>query len=129
MTMNLLAFFAAAGDHCVHGFFGLIPWYAYLKDKLDDQCDFKDLNILPGGSGKATDVPLILAAVVDDLLRIAAIVALAFVLVGAIRYIYSQGDPESTAQAQSTLVNALIGLTVAIIGVAFISFIGAQLGT
>jgi hypothetical protein len=51
------------------------------------------------------------------------------VLAGAVRYIYSQGDPESTAKAQDTLVNALIGLAVALIGVAFISFIGNQVGT
>jgi hypothetical protein len=129
MTMVFLSFFAAAGDKCVHNFFGLIPWYAYLKHKLDNQCNFKDFNILPGADNKATDIPLILAAVVDDLLRIAGVVALAFVLAGAVRYIYSQGDPESTAKAQDTLVNALIGLAVALIGVAFISFIGNQVGT
>src|SRR4051812_14982096 len=103
-------FYLFAKD-CSGRFFGLKPWYAYLK--IDpDTCNIKDFNILPGAGRGPTDVPLILAAVVDDLLRIAAIVALAFVLVGAIRYIYSQGDPESSAQAQSTLVNALIGLAV-----------------
>jgi hypothetical protein len=132
MIMDFLFnFAAAANDKCFHTFFGLIPWYQYLKDKISPYpgCNIKNFNVLPSGDNKATDIPLILAAVVDDLLRIAGIVALAFVLVGAIRYIYSQGDPEGTAQAQSTLVNALIGLAVALIGVAFISFIGTQIGT
>lgn len=131
MTMDLLTTFAASNDKCINTFLGLKPWYAYLKDKISPypECSLENFNILPGANNKATDIPLVLAAVVDDLLRIAAIVALAFVLVGAIRYIYSQGDPEGAAQAQSTLVNALIGLAVALIGVAFISFLGAQIGT
>jgi hypothetical protein len=125
--MSFLPILAAA--NCEKGFFGLIPWYHYLKDKLDDQCNLKDFNVLPGADNKATDIPLILAAVVDDLLRIAAVVAVAFVLVGAIRYIYSQGDPEGSAQAQATLTNALIGLAISLIGVAFISFVATQIGT
>jgi hypothetical protein len=127
MLGNLLTIFAAG--KCSSNFFGLVPWYEYLKDKLDSNCDFKDFNILPGATGKATDVPLILAAIVDDLLRIAGFIALAFVIVGAIRYITSQGDPEATGKAQETIINALIGLAVTIVGVAFISFLGNKIGT
>lgn len=128
MFMQLTYLFAAANSHCFsHHFFGLVPWYEYLKDRIDSQCNIRDFNILPGAHGSATDIPLVLAAVVDDLLRIAGVVALAFVLVGAIRYVYSQGDPESTAKAQETLVNALIGLVVALIGVAFVNFLGKRL--
>jgi hypothetical protein len=70
-----------------------------------------------------------LLAVVDDLLRIAGIVAVAFVLYGAFRYTASQGDPEQTGKAQSTIINALIGMAVATVAIAFISFLGDQIGS
>jgi len=128
--INLLLNFAASNDQCFHTFFGLIPWYQYLKDKIGPypQCDINNFNILPGANDKATDIPLVLAAVVDDLLRLAGMVALAFVLVGAIRYIYSQGNPEDAGKAQETLINALIGLVIALIGVVFVSFLGNKFG-
>jgi MFS superfamily sulfate permease-like transporter len=72
---------------------------------------------------------LVLAAVVDDVLRIAGIVAVAFVIYGAVQYITSQGDPESTAHARTTIINALIGLAVAIIAVSLVGFLGTEFGS
>jgi hypothetical protein len=69
----------------------------------------------------------VLLAVVDSLLRVAGIVAVAFVLVGAFRYISSSGNPEETARAQSTIINALIGVAIAVVSIAFVVFLGNQL--
>lgn len=107
------------------GFLGLKPWYAYINDSDHFKgCDIKQFTLLPPHS----DVPLVLLAVVDDLLRIAGLVAVGFVIVGAIKYITSQGQPEDTANAQSTIINALLGLVVSIVAVAFVSFLGSKLG-
>lgn len=105
-------------------FFGLTPWYHYLPDGKFEGCNIKHFNLL----GKNSDVPLVLLAIVDDLLRIAGIVAVAFVIVGAFKYVASQGSPDETAKAQSTIVNALIGLALATISVGIVSFIGSNLG-
>src|SRR5947209_2265048 len=114
----------AAGS-CTHDFLGLEPWYKYLNVGSQPNCDVSGFSNFQSFSH---DVPLILAAVVDDLLRIAGIVAVAFVIVGAIKFIASQGNPESAASAQSTVINALIGLAIAITGAALINFIGLKLG-
>jgi hypothetical protein len=113
------------------GFLGLIPWYHFLDDKKfaltpkgERTCDIKHFTLL----GDKSDLPLVLLAVVDDLLRIAGLVAIAFVIVGAIRYVTSQGNPDDAAKAQSTIINALIGLAVAMISVAIVSFLGNRLG-
>jgi hypothetical protein len=121
VPFNLLAL-----DSCQkgHDFLGLIPWYHYLPADRFEGCDIKHFEVL----GSNSDIPLVLLAVVDDLLRIAAIVAVAFVIVGSIQLITSQGNPEDTGKAQSTIVNALIGLAVAIIAAAFVSFLGHKLG-
>jgi len=115
-------------DHCQkYIFFGLRPWYHYLpKGEVDAQCNVKHFNILPGST--PSDVPLVVLAIIDDLLRIAALVAVAFVIIGAIRLITSQGNPEDTGKAQTTILNALLGLAIAIVSATFVAFLGRKLG-
>ncbi|HSW85247.1 MAG TPA: hypothetical protein VLF79_01370 [Candidatus Saccharimonadales bacterium] len=128
-----LLYFASAPAGCRHDFFGLVTWYHYLPDKdfgvtvngVTYACNINtNFNFISAGG---SDLPLILLAVVDDLLRIAGIVAVAFVFYGAIKYIASQGDPEATARAQGTVINALIGMAIAMVSVAVVSFIGNKL--
>lgn len=130
------------------GFFGLESWYHYLpnseigidavKDKNGnvvipaDPCGVKCFNIFvqskPNDCGeKNSDVPAILLAIIDDLLRIVGIVAVAFVLVGAFQYVGSRGNADRTAQAQRTIAGALSGVVIAAVAVAFVSFIGRNL--
>lgn len=123
----------AISSQCVkQGFFGLKPWYYYLpSDRFDlsnGGCNIKNFQFLPSGSSSGGDIPLVIMAIVDDLLRIAAIVAVAYIIVGAAQMITSQGNPEKAAQARSTIINALIGLAVAVVAAGFVAFIGAQLG-
>lgn len=113
----------AAG--CGGSFFGLKPWYAYLQ--LDGSCNIKSFQLLPDNNSSG-DVPLILLAIFDDLLRIAALVAIGFVIYGGILYVTSQGSPDQTGKAQNTIINALIGLVVAIASAALVSFIGNRIG-
>lgn len=131
----------ASTSQCNKGFFGLVPWYKYIRGEFKfteanltplnggSPCEIKCFNVFaksqPNDCGqKGSDIPYVLLAIVDNLLRIAGIVSVAFIIVGAIRYITSQGNPEDTAGAQSTIINALVGLAVSIVAVAFISFIG-----
>ncbi|MEK7594234.1 MAG: hypothetical protein AAB436_01185 [Patescibacteria group bacterium] len=130
MINSLISIVAA--DTCQKGgdFFGLVPWYHYMKASSFDKCEIVSFNILPGvgAKGEPSDIPLVLLAVTDDLLRIAGLVAIAFIIVGAVQYIKGQGSAEDSARAQSTIVNALIGLAISITAVAFVSFLGAKIG-
>lgn len=128
MFLQQLFLFATADPRCEHNFFGMVPWYHYLSSSNFNpypDCSIKGFNFF---SGTSSDIPLVLVAVVDDLLRLAGLVAVAFVVYGAIQYIASQGNSEQTARAQSTILNALIGMAVAIVAVAFVSFLGNKLG-
>jgi hypothetical protein len=119
-------------------FFGLEPWYQYLGTNLDPTtCEVTCFNVTDQvspsagekcGDGKS-DIPLVLLAVVDDLLRVAALAATGFIMYGAFLYVTSQGDPEGTGRAQKTIINALAGLAVAMTAVAIISFIGKRVGS
>jgi hypothetical protein len=124
-----ITLFAAGivGNSCKNGdFLGFKAWWYYLPSTDFGGCKIKDFNFLPANG--RSDLVLILLAVVDDLLIVAGIVAVAFVLIGAFKYVSSQGDPESTAQAQKTIINALVGTAIAITATVFVNFLGQRLG-
>lgn len=100
-------------------FFGFPHWYDYLQ--LGGNCQVQNFQV-PG------DLVLVALALVDILIHIAGLAAVFFVIFGGIQYATSQGNPDATAKAQSTIVNALIGLALVIIAIATISFIGSKLG-
>lgn len=131
LIMQLISLLATGTCDKSGGFFGLKPWWAYLPNSSflsgdRSTCEITNFNFF--GGGQTSDIPLVLLAVVDDLLRIAGLVAVGFIIYGAFQYIASQGSPDQTARAQSTILNALIGLAVAITAIVFVSFLGGQFG-
>jgi hypothetical protein len=120
--LGLFTSFAAAPAACEKTFFGLVPWYHYLQ--VDGSCQVKSLNLL----GANSDILLILLAIIEDLLKIAGVVAVAYVIYAGIRYVTSQGSPEETGKAKATLLNALIGLVIAMIAIGLVAFIGSHVG-
>jgi hypothetical protein len=122
--INFLTHFATT-DGCVPPqFFGLHPWYYYLQTNKD--CSIKSFNVL--GSSGTSDFILVILAIIDDMLRIAGFIAIGFIIYGGIMYVTSQGSPDQTGKAQNTIINALIGLVLAIVAVALVSFLGNRLG-
>ena len=47
---------------------------------------------------------------------LAALIAVAFVIVGGFLFVLSSGEPEKATNARKTIINALIGLVIAIMG-------------
>ncbi len=110
-------------------FFGLPTWYKYLE------VEYVPVN---GGGGvckvildiqdNPLGVGLVGLAVIEMLLRVGGVVAVGFVIYGGIQYIVSQGEPENTAKALHTIINACIGLAIVMISAAVVAFIGTSLG-
>jgi hypothetical protein len=122
-------------------FLGMPTWYKYL-DIGPKQLTRKDgdKTIVIGTDDCAiigpTDhgefsipkaLPRIGLALADILLRVAGLVAVGFVIYGGLRYITAQGEPESLKSAQATIINALIGIVIAILATTIVTFIGSQL--
>jgi hypothetical protein len=127
----LRLFNIAAAGQCVpgsagyHTFFGLLPWYQYLD--MNSQCDFDPSHpfvLLGAHSG----LLLIGLAVVDDLLRLAGILAVLFVVYSGVMFIQSNGAPDATAKARTAGINSLVGLAITMVAITFVSFIGNQIG-
>lgn len=126
--------FAAACDSGGSGFFGFPKWYKYL------QSENRDLPSEFGGNAAHTaqtcivqfkglsDVWLVAAAVAEILLRLAVVIAIIFVIIGGVKYITSEGEPDKLSQALKTIIAAVVGLVISVTAAAIISFLAAKFG-
>jgi type IV secretion system pilin len=127
----------AKGCDLSASFFGLKAWYAYLPpgdfvpNASNNGCDINLSFVSSTGGPNQTNIDsvwLIGLAIFEDLLRLAGALAFGFIIYGGIRYITSQGEPDNTNAARTTILNALIGAAIAAIAAVAVSFIGTKLG-
>lgn len=124
----LLFFFAAAakaGASCSPTGGNLLNfphWYEYLGGQYDGGNPPKCVPVVTG----INDVWLIVAAIIEILLRIAAIAAVIMIIYGGVEYITSQGG-DSASKARSTIIDALIGLAIAVMASVIIAYIAKSI--
>lgn len=114
MTQFLTTF---AADKCSR-FLGFPTWYEYIHDP--NNCSVIKIDSI-------NDVWLIVAALIEIFLRVAALVAVGFVMYGSFKYITSQAEPDAVTKARQTIVNALIGLVIAILAAGVVNFIAGNI--
>ncbi len=120
LASNAAMFLALSGDDCTKSRpLGLKPWYAYLK--FDGNCD-----VVGNLQSEPNMLWLVGAAIFEDLLRIAALVAVGFVIAGGYKMMISQGEPQNFASGRKTVINALIGMVVAIIASQAVAFLAGR---
>lgn len=101
-------------------FLGIPTWYEYLTvtERADGNgCGIDNTNVDP-----KTVILLIALAVVDILTRVAAIAAVIFVVYGGVLFVLSQGEPGKIVSARKTIVNALVGLVIALLATQIVKF-------
>lgn len=80
------------------------------------------------GAGCDTGLPQVSAGtpelqqILQIVFGISAALAVLFVVIGALRFVVSDGDPQDTARARNTIIYALIGLLIALAAEAIVSF-------
>ncbi|MEO7364527.1 MAG: hypothetical protein ABIV43_03410, partial [Candidatus Saccharimonadales bacterium] len=108
---------------CTGGsFLGFPTWYKYLPgaiDSVNHACTPKIAAV--------NDVWLIVAAIIEILLRIAGIAAVVYLMYGGFTYITSQGEPDKTNKAKMTIINALGGLLIAVMATFLVAFIARSI--
>lgn len=101
--------------------------------RVDETCVEKTgkpdgiVNSADSGAGDFKDIGLIALAVIEMLLTLAGILAVIYVTIGGFKYVTSQGNPDSITKAKNTIVNALIGLVLALFSAQIIGFIARSL--
>jgi hypothetical protein len=109
------------GTSCKSKVLGIPTWHEYLE--YDESCGIKTPNGLLAGN-----IPwLIAAAVLEILLRIAVYVAIVFVFMGGYQIIASGANPEGINQGRSKIINAIVGMIIAITATSIVSFLVTDL--
>ncbi|TXG76668.1 hypothetical protein E6Q11_04205 [Candidatus Dojkabacteria bacterium] len=116
-------------DACKHSLLGMPHWYKYLEigNKNGDPCAITGPVDSDGNFNWGVAAPRVLVAVVEILLRVAALVAVAFTLYGGFRYILSQGEPDATKKAKGTIVGASVGLVITMFASIIVGLVGRVL--
>jgi hypothetical protein len=111
---------AQAATNCTNSttFLGIPGWYEYLQVTDDGTGNGCQVNA-PAGSNKAV---LIALAAIDILLRFSSLVALIFVVYGGFRFATAQGSPDAISKGKKTVVNALVGLVIAVLASQIVKF-------
>ena len=122
---------AGVADRCdkSSAFLGFPQWFKYLDvgQKEGDPCGIQGPLDADQNLDWEKAAPRIGLAVVEMLLRIAGLVGVGFTIFGGFKYMTSQGEPENLKQAQATIINALVGLVIAILATSIIGFIGGRI--
>jgi Type IV secretion system pilin len=118
LSSTALAADASASCTKTTTFLGIPSWYEYLNVQLDAGTGICQTTAPNGGN----PIPFIALAVVDILLKVAALVALIFVVYGGFRFATAQGSPEAISKGKKTVINAIIGLVIAVLASQIVKF-------
>lgn len=110
-VMCLAMVFAAVSPVC-------LPVYADAKDEVKRGADMTN----SGGSAKQ-DLPDVITTIINVMLFIAGALAVIMIIYGGIRYITAHGDEKQVKVAKDTIVYSVVGLIIAIIAYALVTFI------
>lgn len=104
----------------------ILPQPAQAADLVGGACTKAGVTAADGSicdnptSKKGTDIA---KNVVDTLLYALGIVSVIMIIVGGLRYVLSAGDKSALVSAKNTIMYAVIGLAIAILGVAIAQFV------
>lgn len=115
---------AACNPRAGGGGLPIPTWYEYLPGKQDPTTK----KCVPDTEGLGgTAVLLIMFAIFDIILFIVGFGAVIFIIYGGFKLLTSTGEPQKIAAARTTLLNALIGLVIALIAAQVVGFIAGRL--
>ncbi len=77
---------------------------------------------------KGPSVSKTIQNIIDLLLYLAGMIAVIMIIVAGLRYVTSNGDPQTASKAKNTIIYAIIGLVIAILSYAIVNFVLSQLG-
>lgn len=103
---------------CDDTFLGIPSWHNGLTDG-SAECNLQ--------LESAMDIWKIALNLADILLRLSIYFAIGFIIYGGVQFVLSQGSPDKVASAKKTILNAVIGLVLAISATAIVGYVGGLL--
>jgi len=114
---------ASAGPSCEGRFLGIPPWYRGLTN---DACGIKSPNDVGGISNF---IWIIVLNGIEMALVLTAYIALFFILYGGFLLITAAGNPSTIQNGQKSILNAVIGLIIAMASIAITNFVFGIFGS
>jgi hypothetical protein len=105
---------AKSANDCGRTFFGLPYWYKYLDFDKDCNIKTKDQENVPAK---------IILGIIDIALFLAGLLSVIMIMWGGFQFIFANGEPGSIANARKTILNAVIGLIIAILASQIVRFV------
>ena len=85
-------------------------------------CKIKDIN--PNGGLKVEEfVWTVVANLIDAAFRIVGLAAIGYIIYAGFQYMLATGDPGKIASAKKSLINAIIGLVIAVLASTIVNLI------
>lgn len=84
-----------------------------------------DLTTLPQPPVASSDD--VVTKVLQIIFGLAGAVALIIIMLGALKYVTSQGNPQATAKAKDTILYAVLGLVICILAFTIVKFVAGSL--
>lgn len=109
-----------------YGPLGIPKWFRGL---VDTNCEVIKPEDRVGDNGEIVEdglqrfVAILLLNIGDMLLRVIGLVATAFIIIGGFKYIFARGESGKVVAAKKTIVNAIIGLVIAMISMTIVNFV------
>ena len=117
---------------CSGSFLGLKPWHDGLTTTATDAAGNATCVIQAPAKGDsdamASFVWRIVLNISADISLLVGYAAIIFVIWGGYKYIMSTGEPQKVAQAKQMIMNALIGLVIAVLATVIVNTIISVLG-
>jgi FtsH-binding integral membrane protein len=105
--------FATLGD-CGKSFLTFKPWFNGLCDDANNTIAPPDTFTTSTTNGLTVFVWVIVLNVIAILLQLIGYLSVGFIIWGGYSFILAQGEPSKLSTAQKTIINAIIGLIIAI---------------
>lgn len=81
------------------------------------------IKSIDGGDANTDDLPAQIKTITNVLLFILGAIAVIMLIIGGIKYTTSNGDPQSVKSAKDTILYSVIGIVVAILAYAIVSWV------
>lgn len=126
--ISLIQTFAASCTPKNGGFLGFPTWYKYLDgvEVANTSSNGTNATDCVVKLSHINDIWLVIAALIEIILRVGAMVAIGMIIAGGIQYITSEGKPDKTAKALKTIINAAIGLAITVSASGLVVFVAGR---
>ncbi len=126
--LNILTNLAATDTcHLKQQIYGIPTWYKYLEGHKDPLPPHKCRLVMDFSTDATNNLLSIGFAVIEIMLFVAGIVAVAFIITGGFQYVLSGGNPDQTKTAKDTVLNAVIGLVIAMLASVLVRFLAGRI--